>query len=757
MNIKLIIRPFAFLFFIITGLLPVKAELKLDNWKTYTSLLDVRTLAMDFKGRIWAGTTGGVFVYDSNSEDIKEIRNTEGLLSLNISCIRINKQTNEIFICSSNGTIQVLNDKGQWKYVTDILNAKFPDPVITDIEFLNDTAFISGGFGLTKLNLKDLVFIETVSKFGSFTPGIRVNDILIQNGNIWAATKEGVAKTNLSNTITNPVSWEVYTKSSGLNDNNVKFIQSYNDTVFIATEYALCKYGSSSFTVIQHSPELEEISGFVQSNGELLYSTKNDVYKLDNSPLKFGKYRNINGLFVDDVKNNLIALFQYFGISLFSGENENNIMPNSPISNNFINLDVDMQGRLWAATKPKSENDGQGFMMLGPNGVWRNFNSRYNPVISNWAIKVKGVSSGDVYVSTWGGGLLKLSDTNGDFLITCYDTSNSPLVGALENAPDYVICGEVAEDMFGKIWIINYGENSFGPLLMLLKNNGNFISYNNMESLTERQYLELAIDRYGTKWLGSNNIAKGLYYFNDNDSPEDKSDDKYGKLTKSNSSLLDNEITSIDIDKNGFIWLGTNSGLNFIYDSYPAKTGGNVSVRAETQLQNQYINDIYVDAINNKWIATNKGIWVLNEDASGLLSKNILNSSNSPLIADEVFSITSDTKTGTMYFGTKYGLSTARSLSVEPAPKYNVSCYPQPYNPKKDSQLIIDGLMENSDVRILTVDGALVRALTAKGRIASWDGKDELGNFPESGVYIVVGSSETAEGSGTGKFTLINK
>ncbi|ROL62218.1 hypothetical protein D9V86_01765, partial [Bacteroidetes/Chlorobi group bacterium ChocPot_Mid] len=455
----------------------------------------------------------------------------------------------------------------------------------------------------------------------------------------------------------------------------------------------------------------------------------------------------------------IICLFQYWGLSIFDNSTEKNILPNTARSNSFVHLDVDSKGRVWVATRPKNEANGQGFMMFDGSS-WHNFNSFTDNKISDWALKVKAMSNGDVYVSTWGGGLLKLQETNDtiepNFIITRFDTSNSPLTGALTSAPYYIICGETVEDSQGKVWVINYGEGSTGPLLTLIDNN-QFYAFSNPETPTERQFIEFAIDPYGTKWLGSNSFAKGLIFFNDNNTPNDKSDDKFGKYTKSNSGLLDNEITSIAVDKNGFIWLGTNTGLNFIYDSYPAKNGEKITIREETHLRNQYINDIYVDAVNNKWIATNKGVWVLNEDASALLNPTILNSSNSPLIADEVFSITSDPKTGTMYFGTKFGLSSARSLFAEPAPNYNIKCFPQPFNPKKDREMFIDGLMENSDVRILTIDGSLVKKLSAKGKFAYWDGKDELGIIPQSGVYIIVSSSLSSDGRGYGKFTLINK
>jgi len=742
--------------------------LKLEDWKTYTSLTDVRTITVDTEGKIWAGTTGGVFIYNTKGSSIEELRNTEGLLNLNISCIRSNDKDKSIFICSSNGIIQIHNSNGTWDYVTDIISAKFPDPLITDIEFINDTAYISGGFGLSKFNTKELVFIETVIKFGTLTSGIRANDILFHDGYLWVATEEGVARTVTGASIANPSGWEVFSKSDSGTLSKAKFLMNYNDTLVVATENSICKFESSGFTLMQNSADNEKITGLSIIDGKLIYSTENDVYSLDNTSLNYGKYRNINGIQAipksGNGKTNLVALFRYYGFSIFDKDNETNILPNSPISNNFMNLDVDGKGRIWIATKPKSETDGQGFMMFDGNN-WYNYNTWNNPLVSNWALKIKSVSSGDVFVSTWGGGLLKLQEKiktgnshQTEFEITKYDTSNSPFTGAINTAPNFVICGEVVEDFSGKIWIINYGEGSTGPLITAMQIDGSFLTFNNLDNLTERQYVELAIDRYGTKWLGSNSFAKGLFYYNDNNTPENKSDDKFGKYTKSNNEgLLDNEINSIAVDKNGFIWLGTNMGLNFIYDSYPAKSGSKVSIRELTLLRNPFIHDIYVDAVNNKWIATNKGVWVLNEDASELLNPKILNSSNSPLIDDEVFSITSDPKTGVMFFGTKYGLSSARSLFAQSSTEYNISCYPQPFNPRKDRELYIDGLMENSDVRILTVDGTLVKEITAKGRIASWDGKDELGLVPNSGVYIVVGSSLTADGKGVGKFTLINK
>ncbi|MFC2130296.1 hypothetical protein ACFLSQ_02565 [Bacteroidota bacterium] len=763
-------KPFAFTaLFIFCSLLThqvsLNAELKLYNWKTYTSLANVHSISVDSRGKIWAGTSGGVFIYDretdaSGTDKIKEIRNTEGLLSLDVTCVKCNNDEKAVYIGTSDGVLHIATEDFQWDYITDIVNAKYPAPEINDIIFYGDFAFLAGGFGLTKFSLKDRVFIETVVRFSSFTSNIKVNKILIFDGYIWAATNEGIVRTSVDSSIANPQVWEVFSIENGLPEKVVTNLVNFNDTLFAATNNQICKFTDTGFETVQSSSN--EITGLIAKNDGLIYSAGENLYDVYNNKIEFDKQGKINSIFhyQYNTSDELIVLFEANGFSRIGNGIDKNVLPNTPGSNNFMNLDVDNKSRLWVATKSKSSMDGQGFMMLDKDGRWLNFNTINYSNFDDQCIKINAVSNNRVFISTWGGGLIKLTESDGSFDIEKFDNTNSPFTGATLSNQNYVITGEAVEDNNGKVWVINYGEGNPGPVLASMDWSGNILTFNNNESLTDRQFLELAIDNWGTKWLGSNNFAKGMYYFNDNRTPEDKSDDIYGKLTKSNSTILDNEQTAIAVDKTGFIWIGSGYGLNFIYDSYPAAIGEKIVVREEkSYTSGHYVHDIYVDALNNKWVATNKGIWILNEDGSEVLNKNgeILNSINSPLIDDEVFSITSDPTTGIMYFGTKKGLSAARSLSVQPIEEYKIKCYPQPFNPLTDSELLIDGLKENSDVRILTVDGSLVRALSAKGRVASWDGKDESGAVVSSGVYLVVGASETSEGGGVGKFTVIKK
>jgi hypothetical protein len=163
--------------------------------------------------------------------------------------------------------------------------------------------------------------------------------------------------------------------------------------------------------------------------------------------------------------------------------------------------------------------------------------------------------------------------------------------------------------------------------------------------------------------------------------------------------------------------------------------------------------DIFIDELNNKWIATNNGVWVLNPDGTETIA--IINKKNSPLIDDDVYSIIIDGETGIAYFGTKKGLCTASSLSIKPLQSYNISCYPQPYNPGVDGYLTIDGLTSDSEIKILTIDGGLVKTITVIGRKAIWDGRDTKGNYVTSGIYMAVASSTTTGTDSVGKIAVI--
>jgi len=738
---------------------PVFSQFKLSDWRTYSSLTNVRDV--DFDGqKLWFATSGGAFNYDLETEDIQEFRNIEGLIKLNLTEVAFLSKDSSYYFGSKDGYIQILNSEGKFTYITDIVVAKYPDPEIRKIVFYGDKAIISGGFGITIFDTKEQVFLETASRFGNLTSEARINDFIIYNDTLWLITDNNLIFIKMNKSFSNPENWIV--ENEAFMEGTFKNIVYYEGKIYISTDNEIYRYdGSGNFTSLVTVSNGIKITDLAIYNNEVIFSTQFSVFTLDNQVIPVDYYNydiNSLGVFKFNDYDLLVMNYTDFAFSYLTKDGLNkSVIPNSPITNNFMHMDVDPKGRLWVATRSEDVMDGKGFMMLDNQGIWHNY-TKVNDVPFTQSLKVKAMSNGEVYVSSWGSGLARLKEQgDNNFEMTILDTSNSPLTGAVTTALGYVIAGEVQEDYNGNPWMINYGESNSGPLLVTVDENNNFRGYANRSVSNERQYLELVIDKYGVKWLGSNKFSKGLYYFYDNNTPDDLSDDIYGILNTGNSELLDNEIKALAVDETGILWIGTSSGLNFIYDTYPVLLGNQPVVRQDFNLRNQFINDIYVDALNNKWIATGNGVWVLNSDATKLLNEEIINSSNSGLIDNNVVSITSNFKNGVIYFGTTKGLSTAKSLSVLPINEYNLRFYPQPFNPNINNEFIIDGLEKESSISIMSVDGTFIRKLNTQGKVAVWDGKDYLGKDVGNGVYIVVASS-SVNGSGVaGKFAILRK
>ncbi|MGA2298636.1 MAG: hypothetical protein ABSG15_13905 [FCB group bacterium] len=711
-------------------------------------MLKVLNVSFDSKGVIWAGTSGGVFTYNKSTGDYHEYRNNNGLLSLNISVVKCNPAKKIIYIGTDEGNLDIVTEDNKWTHITDIVSQKFSYPKINDIFFGDTLAYIGGGFGLAVFNQKQNVFVESVNKLGDFPPNTNVNQIITVNSDIWLATDKGIAKTSLNNSISVPQVWQNYSETEGLYDPPIVAVTYFQGNLYAASYHNIYKFNSGTFTVIDSVPSYSKIKNFTSDSTTLYFCNEFTIKEVGGPTINVTHPSSINSIAIN---NNMMVVCYDKGIGTIENKSLTIFTPNTPYSNLFLNLSVDPNGVLWSATN----TSGQGIMRLESN-TWTNFNEASDTALKSDAyFMIFATSDGRAIASNWGTGFTIIDKTTDGYKFQNYDTTNTPLQGVRDH-PGFVIAGGCREDSDGLLWIVNYGETSPGPALVALDKKGVFHSFINNVSPTTRGFLPLAIDNYGTKWLGSSETPPaGLYYINDNGTLDDVSDDRWGLFTVSNSAIPDNTQTALAVDNFGMLWVGTTTGLSVLLNpsSVIQGNGSNAIFRTITLLPSEYVNDIMVDALNNKWIATNDGVYILNPDGDQVLT--IINTNNSPLLTNEVDALATDPNTGTVYFGTRSGLFSATSLAVKPLQSYNITCHPQPYNPLKNSELIIDGLAQDTEFRILSIDGTLIRDITVTGRKASWDGRKDNGELVSSGIYLIVASSSSIGASSVGKFAVI--
>ncbi len=739
-------------FVIILNTAFAQAPIQLENWQTHSSLLNSIDGAVDSKGRIWITTNGGVYNYNPTNKKFAEFRNIDALLSLDVSCIAANRNKKQIYLGTFDGVIEIVSEDYEWTHITDIKSTNYPDKKINDILFNNDTAYIGGAFGLTTFDINNQVFLQTPARLGSFQPLTAINQLLIADNKLWAATDEGVAVVNLSESIINPKNWKNYTRRQGILEKKVKGIFSYNNAIYCFTDTSIAKFVDTAFVTLKTTITWNRIQALSEYSGKLVYTTLFGVFDIDGKVLysinEIKDTAKINSSFVNPLTNKMIMLLQDAGFVIKS-ESPVQIKPESPITNLFTDLDVDIDGNLWCASDYSS---GKGFMMMR-NNKWRNFIFRDIPAMQTNAYgRVTCFPDGRIILSSWGNGYLTLTPDGDNFNYKITGASNSCMTGLSDN-PDYVVTGSSAFDpRKSSTWIINFAPNFRGNLLMGQNATGEFQC---SVTRTTREFIHLTVDYSGTKWVGAINDG-GLVYFNEGNDFHNPDDDKQGYFYKSNSQLPSNTINCLVTDKSGVVWIGTPGGLAYILAPAAVLRKANPIIKPTSirVLASLPINDIMIDALNNKWIATNDGVYVIDPDGGTELAH--FTTENSPLITNEVAALATDYKSGKIWFGTRKGLSEAQSFAIQPLASYNIKCYPQPYNPERDGNLTIEGLAENTDLRITTIDGKLIRDLQTTSQKIIWDGRDTYGNYAPTGIFLIMGTSLTGDSKGIAKFAIVS-
>ena len=727
------------------------AEIRLENWKNHSSYLQATAVSVDSKYRIWAGTSGGAFMYDREKDEFTTFNNLNGLFAADVSALYCDKESKKIFIGTEEGVLTIVTEDLMWEHFLDIQSAKFPNAKINRFLKHNNLLFIAGGFGLAVFDLEKKVFKESIFRFGDFDKQSNVNDLIIENETIWAASSSGVACANINSTIANPYSWATYSTNQGLNDKEVIALALFNVEIYAGTKKAVFRFSKDTFLLEQKVEDWDEVKKLDEYKNELLITSQYFIKTLFDRTVYSPFAGIIDGSYIEQGRDTfLLANFRNQGVFYYKDELVKQLLPNGPYSNIFGDLSIAANGDLWAATSNSPR--GRGFMRLS-KGRWTNFFLDSFPELkSNDYYKIYCGIDNSVYASSWGAGFLKISSFGDSLAFENFSKNNSPL-SSVASSPDYVITGEITHDKRGTLWVVNYGEVSSGPVLVALSE-GKYHSFPNAISPSNRYFIPIAVDLSNTKWLGSDHNA-GLLYFNEIENLENKSDDVSGQLTMSNSALPSNIVKCIEVDKSGYVWIGTENGLAVIYTPSTVLNNRTAVVRQNNLLGSIRVNDIMIDALDNKWIASNNGVWVLNSDCSELL--HYINKSNSPIIDNNVISLASNPETGQIYFGTNSGLSEVFSISISPLPDFDISCYPQPFDPQFDGELTIDGLSEESQIRILTISGDFVKEITSYSRKAIWDGKDFRGNYVSSGVYVISASSASKGNAGIAKIAVIRK
>ncbi len=221
-------------------------------------------------------------------------------------------------------------------------------------------------------------------------------------------------------------------------------------------------------------------------------------------------------------------------------------------------------------------------------------------------------------------------------------------------------------------------------------------------------------------------------------------------------------------DKNGHIWFGAGAHGICVLENpadiikndifrvrrvkVPRNDGTNL---ADYLCDSQEVGGIAVDASNRKWIATlSSGVYLVSEDGTEIIEHYTMK--NSPLPSNKVYSVACDDNSGSVYFGTEFGLVEYNSTSAPSSDNFDdVYAFPNPVRPDYTGWITVDGLMNNSLVKIADSAGNVFAQGRSDGGRFIWDGCNPAGERVKTGVYYVYTSQGSAEGGSSGCVTKI--
>ncbi len=724
-----------------------------SNWQNYSDLKDIRDFIFG-NNRIWSASSGGAFEYNLSESNYNTFAKAEGLLGTDLNAVTIDLG-GKIWFGSKSGTIDVLNPSTKkFSYISDIYNSDKTNKGINYFFVKGDTIFVATDYGISLINSTNFFFYDSYFKLGTLPSNQKVNKVFYFS-KVYAITDDGIAiqKQNATN-LSAPESWDVFTNNA-IGVTRVFDLAFFNNEIIIATNRGLYRYLPSTQSWERFLNEFTNISvnDIEVVQNKLFILSSNKIYQFSEN--------NLTNLYSSEIELKKISFSPNYDVAASSNKgilllkDNSLLLPNGPNANQFANMSVDYDGNLWVATG--KDGTGKGIMKFDGK-IWNNFNRLNTPVLlTDDYYSVYSGNDGRTYTGSWGSGFARINNS----VITRFDVANTPMVGIPIDTNFLVITG-LANDSKNNLWILNHWAGDGNPLALLTPDSSWYLfKVPAGQGRIINKLQNLVIDQYDTKWYVSLDAQslKGLFYFNENKTFNNTADDKSGLITES-TGLNSTDISDIKVDKRGDIWVGSSRGVNIISNTSTIVNLANPQLRITSvfSLRQQSVKAIAVDPLNQKWIATAEGLLLVNSDGSRVLAT--LNSKNSPLLDDRIESLTIDEKTGRVYVGTFLGLNVFETPAIKPKDKFDgLFIYPNPFVIQDGAQLItIDGLVRDSEIKILSASGNLVRKLeTPGGRVAYWDGKDDDQNLVSSGIYLIIASDKDANNIEIGKVAVIRK
>ena len=772
-----------------------------NDWSHITSHLDVTDIASDTQ-KVYASTAGGLLILDKESHQLLMLNANDGIYPADLKSIFIDSRNN--ILLGSNGpepSIQVIDSNYAHMNTVYLNGIEGLRQIIDIIEYNNNIYALGRGSDIDffiefKYDNNGYLYYQTILNLPIQNIST-IYDLDIINDELFITTNKGVVS-GMSNN--NQIIWSV---------NNLIDL----DKTFFNNDYLFGdKFRGEPIVDIINSSD----SDFNIVTTQSLYRVfEADTIKIFDCPYESANFSNIY-----QIDSAIVLSVENMGLYLLLVDNNNIIeknmyLPETILQNKFSSITVTDQGQIVAVSTNGGAiiDNGQitnfvpynnkknypvnnyisstilDFNIYGNfDGFSTNYRSSLQPPISmtssNWnSIYFTNPGITPDFNNIYNSPLVEINLDSyeclnygiGDSVIDGMDG----IVDTESASSNYMFINFLKQDSNNNIWVLNpYAENDNNIIAVQtpekswyhLKDSYGLNFSNNNNSLLPTS---IDFDSSGRAWIsfrrhlnqnGEVVSSGGIKILDYNNTINDLSDDQWLELT--NSEILPNgsytEVWSLAFSKNldeDILWILTGDGVKgYIVDDlelieYPQAFYENIYFDEFDKLK--------VDSQNNLWIITrHSGVRVISQDTSTWPNSDGITTENSPILSDIVYDVDFDKNNGKVYFATDKGISIRNSPFTQSPVSNNsneILLSPNPFQLSGDKLLSIWNLFPGSKIRIMTLNGTVLKTFQLKqneNKIYSWNGTLNSGEFISPGIYLITSSHPDYQ-SRIGKLAII--
>jgi len=766
---------------------------------------------------VFAASSNNVLVVNSNSDETSRHSRINGLTGSNITALKADEASGTVWIGYANGRLDIWTSLG-----ISSISAIEETPSYTglkrinDISFYNGMAYIATDFGLVEFDIATRLAGRTLLLGANFSP-IAIESFDINPSGVAVAYSPAVNTEFLVGDLNETLpSWSTTDYRLGFDQFNPqhityfpseqRFIYAVDDLTSGTYLLALTENSSGQWTAEDYSTPFQSGVGGqsiqdISTTANWLIITRefNVLARESTAKNTFGDSLNISSaLFAQGVLRPIAAVHHeadrsiYIGnfktglIRVRDGSKVKRFLPPTPYSDRSYKVISYGEGRNFTYSNSLEPGGPESFggVILAPGALtdlwtktfvadgaslysgqdWTNFSFEklYSATdIVDAAFKISGTGASELYLSSWGKGLIKLegiSDPSFADTVAFYGTTNSGgvLKGVGGNASD-LRTGGITFDENGTLWGV---QSLVSTPLYSIDEEGNFSAYS-LSPGADAVALKDVVAKDGMVFIQSR--TNGLYGYSENGGVGIKRQVSSGV---GNGNLPSDKVLSMAFDNDGELWIGTDEGLVVLYSPENVFDGtGSRDARpilfeeegvVQKLLGENPVSAIHVDGGNQKWLGTRgAGLFLVSPD--GLQTIHQFTAENSPLLSNNILSLATDPTTGEVLIATDAGLIGFRG---DATPGYRgftpeLHIYPNPVRPGYEGPIFIQGNNEDARIKVTDVSGALVYDMQAAGGQAQWDGTKLDGHPVASGVYIIYATDDLGEVTAQGKVLIV--